>query len=441
MKIALVIEHFDATRGAAEHLAVWMANQFAIRGHEVHVVCHDVSSRVNRYRQATLRASYDADRSFRAHPPPEAAHHGLHLHRLRGVRLNTSLGFRLFGARARQWCRTHRPDIVHSFTLAFAGDIYHACAGVYAAMQAQAAASRPTSAASTWKKVLLRLPGKQRTLLTLERRALLGIGRDRGARRVLSLSAMMTRQFRDYYSGAHDKILQLPTPRMDLNGAARPGPNHDAVEMRAWFRAHYRLGSQDRVAVFVGHDFRRKGLRYAIEAVARTSSRWKLLVVGLGKTREYIELADSLGIGDSANGLRHAHEGPRAARVLFVGPTREMAGIYAASDALLLPTFYEASGLSVLEAFSHGLPVISTEFLGASELVKQHDAGRIVSQPRDVGALADALDGLPAAGTPEQQSLAARARTAGEGVSPEAYMNSLLGLYDSLRSRSAREKE
>ena len=48
MRIALVIEHFDATRGGAEQLAVWLAGEMARRGHEVHVVCHDVAARVGK---------------------------------------------------------------------------------------------------------------------------------------------------------------------------------------------------------------------------------------------------------------------------------------------------------------------------------------------------------------------------------------------------------
>ena len=58
MKIALVIEHFDATRGGAEHLAVWVANELSRRGHEVHVVCHDVTSRAQT--EAALAAVLNA---------------------------------------------------------------------------------------------------------------------------------------------------------------------------------------------------------------------------------------------------------------------------------------------------------------------------------------------------------------------------------------------
>jgi len=435
MKIALVIEHFDATRGGAEHLAVWVANELAKRGHEVHVVCHDVTSRVNRYRQATQRASHDADASFRAHPPAppaEAPRAGLHVHTLKGMPANSAIGMRRFGMRARQWCAKHRPDVVHSLTVALPGDIYHPYAGVYAAMQQQAAASRHTGARATLKRVMLRLPGKQRTLVALERAAVQGRGRNgRGAaKRVISLCPMVTRQYLEQYgAGANGggKIVELPTPRMEMNGT-RSITAEEAARLRAWFRGNYKIGEKDRVAIFVGHDFRRKGLRQAIEAIARTKTAWKLLVVGLGKAREYVELADSLGIGD-ANAA-----GALGRRVLFVGPTREMASVYAAADALLLPTFYDPSGLVVLEAFGYGLPVVSTEFLGASELVKGADAGTIVASPRDIDALAAALDALPAAGTAAQQAMAQRARAASDGTSPAAYIDALLELYQQVRA-------
>lgn len=424
MKIALVIEHFDATRGAAEHLAVWLANALATRGHEVHVICHDVSSRINRYRQATLRASHDADLSFRAHPPPEVAHEGIHIHKLRGMRVNTGFGFRRFGRRARQWCVQHKPDVAHSLTVAYPGDIYQPCAGVYAAMQAQAAASRATESGATLKRMMLRLSGKQRTLLALEKRA--AEGKRGEPRRIVCQCTMMAEQFERYYGIGPPRLVHLTTPRLEIPGAAaRRWSAEQAAEERAWFRGHFRLGAEDRVALFVGHDFRRKGLRYAIEAIARSKKGWKLLVVGLGKAREYVELADLLGIGDQNE--------PGRARVLFVGPTREMDRVYAASDALLLPTFYDPFGLVGIEALGHGLPVISTEFLGSSDLVRQHKAGTIVASPKMVGELAAALDGLPAPGAGAFEELAGRARKASEGVSVSGYLEALMRVYGEVK--------
>ncbi len=423
MKIAIVIEHFDASHGGTEHLAVWVAQQMHRRGHEVHVVCHDVAARINRYRQATLRASFDADNSHRAHLPAEARHEGLHIHRLRGMRLNTALGFRLFGARARRWTRRHQMDVVHSFTVACAGDIYHACSGVYVAMQAQAAASRATHAGAAWKRLVLKLPGKQRTLAALERRAMEGRGAVAAARRIISLCPMMTQQIAEHYGErVRKKVVTLQTPRLAENGSEPL----DGAE-RAWIRGHYGIAARERVALFAGHDFRRKGLRHAIETIARTQD-WKLLIVGLGRTREYVEMAEEMGLGADA---------PRAAggaRVMFVGPTREMEAFYAAADALLLPSFYEPSSLVALEALSHGLPVVSTAFLGAAELVKGHDAGTIVGSPREVAEMAAALEALPAAGSAARKALAMRARSAAADISPEAYLERLAELYEQVRT-------
>jgi glycosyltransferase involved in cell wall biosynthesis len=108
--------------------------------------------------------------------------------------------------------------------------------------------------------------------------------------------------------------------------------------------------------------------------------------------------------------------------------------VYAAADALILPTFYDSFGLVVLEAFSHGLPAISTEFLGASYLIKQSQAGTIVPTPRDTQAMADALKSLPPTDSPEGLALAARAREASQGMLPAEYFDKLLALYEQLRT-------
>jgi UDP-glucose:(heptosyl)LPS alpha-1,3-glucosyltransferase len=429
MKLALVIEHFDPTRGGAENFTVWLAQQLATRTtpagtpkHELHIICHDLAAQVNRYRQATQRASHDADRSHQAHPPApgeEILPDGLHIHRLRGMKLNTGLGFRRFGKRAAACAANLAPDLVHSMTVAFPGTLYHPHAGIYAAIQTQAIASRDTAASANWKKLMLRLSLKQRTLLALEKRALTRTP----PKKVISLSPMMTRQFLDAFpSLPKEKIVELPNPRMTPAAALDPAR---AAEDRAWFRSHYRLSPEDRVAIFVGHDFRRKGLRFAIEAIAKTKTRWKLLVVGLGKAREYIDLADALKLGENS---------PGGARVLFVGPTRETGSAYAAADALLLPTFYDSFGLVAVEALSHGLPVVSTHFLGAGNLVLHHNVGTLVPSPKPTDEMAAALDTLPRPHTPDHTALAARARTASDMMPPDRYLDTLEALYTEIKN-------
>ena len=82
-----------------------------------------------------------------------------------------------------------------------------------------------------------------------------------------------------------------------------------------------------------------------------------------------------------------------------------------------------------MEALAHGLPVVSTEFLGAGYLVKEFQAGAIVRSPREIEAMARILEGLPVRGTAEERALAERARRASAGMLPEAYLDKLLALY------------
>jgi UDP-glucose:(heptosyl)LPS alpha-1,3-glucosyltransferase len=410
MKLALIIEHFDASRGGAEHLTVWLAGQLLAQGIEVHIVCHDVAHRVSRMGAATQRAGYDADRSPQDSGIPDFPPN-LRIHRLRGMRMSTGLGFRRFGQRAAKWCKDNKPDIAHSMTVAFPGDIYHPHAGVYARIHAQAVASRPTSAAKRWKQFLLGTSFKQQTLLALERRAVRPASAG-GPRRIIAICQMMADHLQSDYAVPPAQIFTLENPRM-----ADPPDTAQSAEDRAWFRGHYKLAPTDKIALFVGHDFRRKGLHWAIQTIRQTSD-WKLLVVGLGKTRPYLEQANLAGLAD---------------RVRFVGPTRQMSQIYSAGDALLLPTFYDSFGLVAIEALSFGLPVLSTAHLGAASLVKSHDAGIIVPTPRDIAPLAHYLESLPMTG-PAHDDLATRARLASTGMTAKMYVQKLLALYQELQT-------
>ncbi len=109
--------------GGAEAFTVWLARELAVRGEEVHVVCHDVAAQVNKYRQATQRASHDADRSHQALVPrKKREHHGMHIHRMTGdaVEFGIWVSDCLGGGRGGGVKRIE-PDVVHSMTVAYPG--------------------------------------------------------------------------------------------------------------------------------------------------------------------------------------------------------------------------------------------------------------------------------------------------------------------------------
>ena len=64
---------------------------------------------------------------------------------------------------------------------------------------------------------------------------------------------------------------------------------------------------------------------------------------------------------------RNYHWGSRNVRIL--NPTPRLEGYYAAADAFVFPTSYDAFGMVVLEAMASGLPVFCSDRAGAAELI------------------------------------------------------------------------
>jgi UDP-glucose:(heptosyl)LPS alpha-1,3-glucosyltransferase len=138
-------------------------------------------------------------------------------------------------------------------------------------------------------------------------------------------------------------------------------------------RAAFALDDEARVALFVGHEFGRKGLDFAIEALVHAPS--VLLLVAGGETPESLAhasaLADRVGVAE---------------RVLLMGPRTDLQLFLAASDMFVLPSAYEAYQLVVLEALASGLPVISTPVGCAPDVIEDGVNGFLTHQdPREIG--------------------------------------------------------
>jgi glycosyltransferase involved in cell wall biosynthesis len=110
--------------------------------------------------------------------------------------------------------------------------------------------------------------------------------------------------------------------------------------------------------------------------VSMESPNAYLLMVGDGEQRDEISaLVADLGISD---------------RVKFTGIRSDVAQILNASDCFVLSSDWEGLPLSILEAMSAGLPVISTRVGGIPELISHGQNGLLVP-PGDAQQLADAM--------------------------------------------------
>jgi len=64
--------------------------------------------------------------------------------------------------------------------------------------------------------------------------------------------------------------------------------------------------------------------------------------------------------------------------VQILPPTSELQRYYAAADAFVFPTTYDAFGMVVLEAMASGLPVFSSDQAGAAELIDPGEDGFVM---------------------------------------------------------------
>ncbi|HEX7049506.1 MAG TPA: glycosyltransferase family 4 protein [Longimicrobiales bacterium] len=185
--------------------------------------------------------------------------------------------------------------------------------------------------------------------------------------------------------------------------------------------------------LFVGRLVERKGVRYLLDALARLDGRpgVRLRVVGDGPLRPALEAhAAALGL---------------AGRVRFDGfvSADVLARRFAACDAFVLPAVVDAKGdteglgVVLVEASSHGKPVIASGVGGITDVVRDGETGILVP-PADAAALAAAISAL--AGDPARAralGAAGRAHVDREFSWP-VIIERLTSLYRGLVARTSR---
>ena len=166
-------------------------------------------------------------------------------------------------------------------------------------------------------------------------------------RRIVAISERVRKQLKQHYGVADERIVTIP------NGInlARYDPAN--ARHRSAVRRNLEIPDDVPLVLFVGSQFRLKGLEFAIRALAqmKTTSAM-LLVVGGDAATPYKRLAEQLGVVD---------------RVRFAGSRSDLPEIYPAADAFVLPTLYETFALVCLEAMASGLPVLASPVGGIED--------------------------------------------------------------------------
>jgi UDP-glucose:(heptosyl)LPS alpha-1,3-glucosyltransferase len=349
MRIGLVIESLDPARGGAEQWTSQFARWLVKAGHEVHVVAsHFGESQVS----------------------------GIIEHRVDRPQSRIE-----FAAVAERMLDSLSLDVTHDMGSGWHCDVFQPHGG---------------SRTAAFEQNLLLLPPWLRGPKRFSARWL---PRYREFRRLvmaqymaeerifIALSQTVARDFERLHGVRRGQI------RIVYNGVdvERFSPDH-RPRYRQIVRDELGVADDETLVLIVAHNFRLKGVPTLVSAarrLRRQGKRIKVAVVG-GKRR----LSSERATADPA--------------VVYVGPAADTVPYYAAADLYVQPTFYDPCSLVVLEALASGLPVITSHYNGAAELMTTCVEGQIVNDPANVGELTECLRPLLDSATRAPMAAAAR---------------------------------
>ena len=394
MKIGLVIEWLDPRRGGAETSTRQFINRLRANGVELKVCTRSLI-------------------------PSES---GLTVETIEPHAMSRAGRTAAFLDAAAEAMASAGCDLVHAFVPCRGADIYQPRGGTMPETIRRTLATRRSGVQRAAKRLAMRMNRRQRLMLSRERSWLSGRQRPM----VIAISRYVVRQLQEHYNYPDSHI------RYILNGVetVSAGADERAADRKA-IRNRYGIGEHDFLLLQVCHNFRLKGVGCLLKALsclmgplARTRGSVdstpdvsvRALIVGGGRPARWRRQADRLGVADS---------------VRFTGPSETVAAFFSAADALVHPTYYDPCSRVVLEAIAHRLPVLSTRYDGASEIIQDGISGFVLDSPDQLSELADRIRRL--AQPDVRRRMSAAAGDLAERITMKRHADEVCALYSSLR--------
>jgi len=354
LKIALIRKNYGSYGGAENYLRL-VSEGLRAQGHEVHI----------------FSASHHYENSYR-------------IHKVRTIKKPSFLSNIFFALNVKNALKKASFDGILSFERIFLKGIHTAGKkalpatagypawypklpnGVYRAGDGchREWLSKRKMVEPFFKKLSFILNPHHLTLLYLEKQCLLG------SKTIIANSMMVKKDIMRYYSIPEEKI------RVVYNGVNLQRFHPVGKEQKTAIKNSLGI-KEDRVILFVGADFKRKGLVTLFRAFSLLGAKGvKLIVAGSAGKKRYLSMAEKLGIDKN---------------VVFWGTEKEVEKLYFIADIFVLPTLYDPFSNATLEAMASGLPVVTTAHNGASELVEDGIEGFVIDNSLNVDAFAEKI--------------------------------------------------
>jgi glycosyltransferase involved in cell wall biosynthesis len=172
---------------------------------------------------------------------------------------------------------------------------------------------------------------------------------------------------------------------------SRPSPEETASLRAGWCMDDCSsvIGSVGRLGHEKGFDLLLKSTQKISEHIPE-GEKWGIVIIGEGLERENLE--------------KLAAQAPSNVKIQLPGFRRDAARCIGAFDLFIMPSRYEGFGLVLIEAMSHGVPVITSDIGPLRELLKNYPNGKYFnfqhSAPEELGKeilslLTNSNPGLP----------------------------------------------
>lgn len=367
MKIGLVCRHFLSGKGGLERYTLALSDELVGQGHEVHVFANTGEEK------------------------PDIRLHHVPIFPFSSPGKNLS-----FALRASAIISGFGLDVVQSMERIWSQDIFRASDGI-----------NPVQMKQRYLNPILRrfkaITPRRQALTLLEKR----IFQKNGARYIIANSNMVKDQIGHYYRVSDEKIQviynSVDTTR--FNPAIRD-------RFRASIRTQHGIGADKLLILFVGNEYKQKGLPILLRAVAKFGhKKVRLMVAGIDSNKHYRRWVQQIGMAEAT---------------IFLGYQKKLEGLYGTADLLVLPTQYDPFANVCLEAMACGTPVITTKMNGASEII-EHGRDGFVLDSGTVDEVAARIKDFMA--VTDKSAMRQRASAIANAFTMERHMDRILELY------------
>jgi len=234
--------------------------------------------------------------------------------------------------------------------------------------------------------------------------------------RIVAISQMIKKDMSSYFNVKDEDI------KVVYNGVDTSRYNQNLRHShKGPLRKQLGIRGDEVVFLFVSYDLKKKGIEPLVEAVSRLkqmgNTNFRVMVVGGMPYKALSRQIKAFDIKD---------------KILFTGPVHSIEAYYANSDVFVLPTYYDACSLVVIEAMASGLPSITTTSNGAAGIINDGKDGYIISHPPGSLNLAKKMQML--LDDEKRHEMSSEALCTGQQYSAEKNHQEMLRIFEEVKA-------